>query len=125
MANVSRKIRLDVLLTKEEGEWCAIALDMSLRGYGKTRKKATDDLLDAVYAQLTFALEKGTLDTIFIPAEPKYFRLYAQERLNALKREVKQEAQSPRKEKTQEVRSISLAPIIQRIEPHAPVMQLS
>ena len=33
---------LRVLVVREDGMWCAIALDMSLRGYGETQAKAVE-----------------------------------------------------------------------------------
>ena len=79
---------LDVLGVREDDAWCAIALDMSLRGYGDTFDAALKALLDAVEAQVSFALEHDTLDQIFIPAEPHYFRLHADMRREAIKREL-------------------------------------
>lgn len=123
MTNADLEIHLDVLFTKEEGEWCAIALDMSLRGYGATREAALDDLLDAVHAQVTFALEHDTLDNIFIPAEPKYFEQYNRERLDALKRKAKREAQPSRK--TQKVVSVPFTAIFREQESATPAPQLA
>ena len=79
-------LTLNVLGVREDGAWCAIALDMSLRGYGETFDNALQALLDAVEAQVSFAVENDTLDQIFIPAEPHYFRLYADMKREALKR---------------------------------------
>ena len=77
---------LNVLGVREDGAWCAIALDMSLRGYGETFDTALQALLDAVEAQLSFAVQNDNLDQIFIPAEPHYFRLYADMKREAWKR---------------------------------------
>ena len=77
-----------MLGVREDDAWCAIALDMSLRGYGDTFDAALEALLDAVEAQVSFALEHDTLDQIFIPAEPHYFRLHADMRREAIKREL-------------------------------------
>ena len=82
------ELTLDVLGVREDDAWCAIALDMSLRGYGDTFDAALKALLDAVEAQVSFALEHDTLDQIFIPAEPHYFRLHADMRREAIKREL-------------------------------------
>lgn len=65
-----------VLGIHEDGEWCAIAIDMSLRGYGSTFEDALQDLYQAVEAQLSFALQHGTLDNVWVPAEPHYVELY-------------------------------------------------
>lgn len=79
-------LTLNVLGVREDDAWCAIALDMSLRGYGDTFDAALQALLDAVDAQVSFAVENDNLDQIFIPAEPHYFRLYADMKREALKR---------------------------------------
>ena len=82
------ELTLNVLGVREDDAWCAIALDMSLRGYGDTFDAALEALLDAVEAQVSFAVEHDTLDQIFIPAEPHYFRLHADMRREAIKREL-------------------------------------
>ena len=68
---------VSVLGLIEDGQWCAIALEMSLRGYGASFDDALRDLKGAIRAQITFALENGTIDKIFMPAEQKYLDLYA------------------------------------------------
>ena len=70
-------LTLNVLGLREDDAWCAIALDMSLRGYGETFDTALQALVDAVIAQVSFAVRHDNLEQIFIPAEPHYFRLYA------------------------------------------------
>ena len=68
---------IGVLGLIEDDQWCAIALEMSLRGYGASFDDALRDLKDAIRAQVTFALENGTIDKIFMRAEQKYLDLYA------------------------------------------------
>ena len=82
------ELTLDVLGVREDNAWCAIALDMSLRGYGDTFDAALKALLDAVEAQVSFAVEHDNLNQIFIPAEPHYFRLHADMRREAIKRKL-------------------------------------
>lgn len=82
------ELTLNVLGVREDDAWCAIALDMSLRGYGDTFDAALKALLDAVEAQVSFAVEHDNLDQIFIPAEPHYFRLHADMRREAIKRKL-------------------------------------
>lgn len=85
---------LNVLGVREDNAWCAIALDMSLRGYGETFEAALQALLEAVEAQVSFAVQHDNLDQIFIPAEPHYFRLYADMKREALKRTLRSRVQS-------------------------------
>lgn len=80
-------LNLNVLGVREDGAWCAIALEMSLRGYGETFDAALDALVEAVEAQVTFAVQHDNLDQIFVPAEPHYFRLYADVNLRSARRE--------------------------------------
>lgn len=60
----------------EEKEWVALALEMDLRGYGKTFDEALTDLEDLVVMQVRFALAKSQPELIWKPAEPPYFELY-------------------------------------------------
>ena len=82
------ELAVNVLGVREDGAWCAIALEMSLRGYGETFREAVDELTKAMEAQISFAVQHDNLDQIFVPAEPHYFRLYADMRRDALKRMV-------------------------------------
>ena len=86
-------LTLSVLGVREDGAWCAIALDMSLRGYGDTFETALQALLGAVQAQLSFAVRHDNLDQVFIPAEPHYFQLYANTKREALKRTLQNRVQ--------------------------------
>lgn len=94
MQNPKLEPTLNVLGVREDDAWCAIALDMSLRGYGDTFDAALETLLDAAEAQVSFALEHDTLDQIFIPAEPHYFRLHADMRREAIKRKLQGRVQT-------------------------------
>ena len=80
------ELAINVLGVREDGAWCAIALEMSLRGYGKTFEAALAELREAIDAQVSFAVQNGNLDQIFIPAEPHYIKLYADVKREALKR---------------------------------------
>lgn len=74
-----------VLGIHEDGEWCAIALEMSLRGYGATFREALDELREAIDAQLSFALQHNTLDSVWVPAEEHYFRHYEEARRQSMR----------------------------------------
>jgi hypothetical protein len=62
-----------------------MALEMSLRGYGETFQQALDDLVDAIEAQVSFALQHDTLESIWTPAEPYYVELYQKARQRAMR----------------------------------------
>ena len=79
-------VTLNVLGVREDEKWCAIALEMSLLGYGKTFEEALEDLKETIIAQVTYARDHHkTIDHIFIPAEPHYFELHARLKSQALK----------------------------------------
>ena len=81
-------LTLNVLGVREDGQWCAIALEMSLRGYGETFDGALAQLKEAIEAQASFAVQHDTVDQIFVPAEPQCFKLYADLKREALKRKL-------------------------------------
>lgn len=88
MASSGLSVTINVLGVREEDSWCAIALEMSLRGYGETFDDALTELVAAIEAQLSFAAQHGTIDQVFIPAEPEYIRLYADRKREAVKRKL-------------------------------------
>ena len=73
-------ISLNILGYREEGEWVALALEMDLRGYGKSFNEAIADLRDLVIMQIGFALFKRQPDMILKPADPIWFQIYAERR---------------------------------------------
>lgn len=82
----SGKVHLNILGVREDEKWCAVALEMSLRGYGETFEEALDDLKETVIVQVKYALEHHkSIDHILIPAEAHYFEMYAIAKREALK----------------------------------------
>ena len=73
-------LALNVLGYREDGEWCALALDMDLRGYGRTFEEALEELRGCVVEQIGFARFKNQLETIWRPAEPEYFKRFEEVR---------------------------------------------
>ena len=65
-----------VLVRWEDESWCAIALEMSLRGYGETITQAFENLKEAIFAQVTFTMEHGDWDQMFMLAERAYVDEY-------------------------------------------------
>ena len=68
----------------EEDCWCALSLEMDLRGYGDNFGAALDDLQDSIAMQIGFAHFKGNPNMAFRPAEPSWFQLFAQLRQESL-----------------------------------------
>ena len=65
----------------EDGAWCALCLQMDLRGYGATFDEARSELESAIMAQFRFAIEeRRNPSLIFFDAEDKYFEIYRSER---------------------------------------------
>ena len=71
-------IKVHVLGLIESGEWCALAMEMSLRGFGETFDEAFSELKSSIRAQILFAFEdeRGDPDCLYFPAESKYFKTY-------------------------------------------------
>lgn len=77
-------IAISVLGFREDESWCALGLEVSIRGYGETFEEACDDLKDLVLMQISFAIFKGQIDMIWYPADPVYFDLFSQQRRQQL-----------------------------------------
>ena len=84
--SVELALTIGVLGVRENRTWCAIALDMSLRGYGQVFEEALDQLRRTVEAQISFAVQHDSVDQVFVPAEPHYFKLYADLKRETIRR---------------------------------------
>jgi hypothetical protein len=73
-----REFSVSVLGYREDDEWCALALEMDIRGYGDTFDAALKELIDLVRAQVRFALFKGQPELMWKPAEPYWVELFGQ-----------------------------------------------
>ena len=78
--HIGDEVYVSVLGYREDDYWCALALEMDLRGYGQSFDEALNDLRDSMTMQIGFALFKNEPRMIFFPADPTYFSLYAQVR---------------------------------------------
>ena len=76
---MSEKIRLDfkILIYREDEWWIAHCLEMDLPAEGETLEKAMHNLVDLFKVQIESALEEGNLDSIFSPAPPELWSMYA------------------------------------------------
>jgi len=77
---IGDEVYISVLGYREDDKWCALALEMDLRGYGQSFDEALKDLHESMTMQIGFALFKNEPGMIFYPADPMYFSLYAQVR---------------------------------------------
>ena len=78
--HIGDEVYVSVLGYREDDYWCALALEMDLRGYGQSFDEALNDLRESMTMQIGFALFKNEPGMIFFPADPMYFSLYAQVR---------------------------------------------
>ena len=78
--HIGDEVYVGVLGYREDDHWCALALEMDLRGYGQSFGEALKDLQESMTMQIGFALFKNEPGMIFFPADSMYFSLYAQVR---------------------------------------------
>ena len=84
---------LHTLLTKEDDVIVARCLDFSISSHGNDEKEALKSLADVVKEYLLTASENNAIDTIFDPANGKYWRMYneleSKQSVNNFKRSLK------------------------------------
>ncbi len=61
-----------VLISEEDGELCAHALELDLLGYGKTEEEAIAELFEAIRCQISFARTQND-DSILHSRAPQEF----------------------------------------------------
>jgi len=88
MIEEPKDFEISVILFREGSTWTALALEMDIRGYGSTRKSAVDDALAMIVAQVSFASQMGHVESIWKPAEEKYWRMWEKARRNQFVAEV-------------------------------------
>lgn len=76
---MSDKIRLDfqVLIYREAPFWIAHCLETDLVAEGETEAEAIDNLIAISNVQIQAALDEGDLASVFSPAPPEVWRMYA------------------------------------------------
>jgi hypothetical protein len=72
----------NLIVFREDSTWTALALEMDVRGYGPTLQAAIKDVMEMLQAQITFAVQMGHPETIWHPAEEKYWRMWERARRN-------------------------------------------
>jgi len=88
MSYESKAFEVSVIVFREETTWTALALEMDIRGYGASRKAAVDDALAMISAQVSFAVQRGHAESVWKPAEDKYWRMWENARRNQFVAEV-------------------------------------
>jgi hypothetical protein len=73
------KLRLDlrVVFYQEAGFWVAHCLEMDVMGHAADKPQAMDNLLDAVVAQIAASIKVNNPANIFMPADAKFFEMFA------------------------------------------------
>ncbi len=64
MTHIEMKIKLPISIKKKENWYIACCPILNVFSQGKTRKKAKENLVDALYLFLTSCLERGALDDV-------------------------------------------------------------
>ena len=64
------EVYVSVLGYREDDHWCALALEMDLRGYGQSFGEALKDLQESITMHIGFALFKNEPGMIFFPPIP-------------------------------------------------------
>lgn len=67
---------LHVLLTKEDEVVVARCLDFTVSSHGDNEKDALNSLAESVKEYVVTAVENNAIETIFHPANGKYWRMY-------------------------------------------------
>ena len=81
-------LQIRVLISREEGECVARALEVDLLGYGSNEVEAVDDLKRAIEAQISFAHQMSDASLIGFPAEPLHFKRWEVSQRKALQSEI-------------------------------------
>ncbi len=61
---------------RKKGVHIANCLEMDLAAQGKTQKEVLENLKECIRMQLEFALENGSLDTVFRSAPPEEWAMF-------------------------------------------------
>jgi hypothetical protein len=59
-----------------EDEWCAVAIDMNIRGYGDSREASQEDLHELIESHVAFACAHQQMHLLCHPAEKQIFDWY-------------------------------------------------
>jgi hypothetical protein len=74
-----------ILLSQEDGEFVAHALELDLVAYGKTEKAAVLELRDTMHAQMSYASQVNQPELVIHPAPEDYFKRWEEAHQAALR----------------------------------------
>jgi hypothetical protein len=75
----SEKLRLGlrVVFYREGSLWIAHCLEMDVMGHDRDKTKALDKLIDALSLQISASIRENNHANIFMPADGRFFEMYA------------------------------------------------
>ena len=71
------RISLHVVFYREAGFWVAHCLEMDVLGHATDKRGDLDKLGNAIAAQLDFSVRNNNHANIFMPADARFFAMYA------------------------------------------------
>ena len=80
MSDDPKIFKANIIVFPEDSRWTALALEMDVRGYGDTPEEASKDVVGMLEAQISFAVQMGHLESVWHPADEKYWRMWAEAR---------------------------------------------
>jgi len=85
-AAILDNLQLRVLGYQEDEEtWVALALEMDIRGRGKSFAEAQEELEELIEMQIGFAIFKNMPELVFRPAEARWFERWDRAQLASMK----------------------------------------
>ena len=70
-------INLSAIVYREDGAWLAHCLELDIVSEGTDASEAIRSLISLCDLQITVALEEGDIESIFRPAPPEIWKLFA------------------------------------------------
>lgn len=71
------RIPIRIVFYRDEGSWFAHCLEFGLLGDGPTKQEALEQLAEAIRLQVEASVEHGNPANLFMPADGKYFEMFA------------------------------------------------
>src|SRR4051812_40260052 len=71
------RIQLRAVFYREGTHWIAHCLEMDVMGHGKTKAKALDRMIEAIWEQVCQSVKHNNRANIFMPADAKFFEMYS------------------------------------------------
>jgi hypothetical protein len=70
-------INLSAIVYREKSDWIAHCLELDIVAEGTSRQDAIQSLISLCDLQIETALEEGDLESIFRPAPPEFWKMFA------------------------------------------------